>query len=172
MATVTFLGAAQEVTGSCHLVEAEGLGRVLLDCGMHQGGNSVERIRNESFEFEPASIDAVILSHAHLDHSGLLPRLVAEGFGGPVYCTRATADLLPVMLYDSFGLYERDLERYNLKRRRRGEEAWDPAYTKADVAELLQRCEGVPYRQTKRLQGHASVRFLDAGQFWALPSPN
>ena len=75
MATITFYGAAQEVTGSCHLLESPSIGRVLLDCGMHQGGDAVERIRDEEFQFDPAEIDAVVLSHAHLDHSGLLPRL-------------------------------------------------------------------------------------------------
>jgi len=163
MASVSFYGAAREVTGSCHLVEAEGLGHVLLDCGMHQGGNAVERIRKESFRFDPASIDAVILSHAHLDHSGLLPKLVASGFEGPIYCTNATADLLPVMLYDAVGLYERDLERTNRKREQRGEEPYEPAWTKADVAATLSLLEGSPYRQLKRLHGHASVRFHDAG---------
>ena len=75
MATITFLGAAQEVTGSCHLLESPALGSVLLDCGMHQGGDAVERIQDEEFAFEPASIDAVLLSHAHLDHCGMLPKL-------------------------------------------------------------------------------------------------
>ena len=163
MAAVTFLGAAQEVTGSCHLVNAEGLGNVLLDCGMHQGGNAVKRLRSESFDFNPVDIDAVILSHAHLDHSGLLPKLVADGFTGTIYCTSATADLLPIMLYDAVGLYERDLERDNRKRRQRGEEPWPAAWSKADVAATLELLDPTPYRQTKRIHGHAAVRFHDAG---------
>jgi len=163
MASVTFLGAAKEVTGSCHLVEATGLGKVLLDCGMHQGGNAVKRLRAESFDFIPSDIDAVILSHAHLDHSGLLPKLVAEGFSGPIYCTSATADLLPIMLYDAVGLYERDLERQNRKRQQRGEEPWPAAWSKADVKATLELLQPTPYRQLKRLHGHASVRFHDAG---------
>ena len=116
MASVRFLGAAQEVTGSCHLLSSPAVGKVLLDCGMHQGGDAVDRLRDERFGFQPAEIDAVILSHAHIDHSGLLPKLVSEGFRGPIYCTRATADLLQVMLNDAAGLYERDLERENLRR--------------------------------------------------------
>ena len=120
MATITFLGAAQEVTGSCHLLESPAVGRVLIDCGMHQGGDAVERIQDEHFEFDPASIDAVLLSHAHLDHSGLLPRLYHEGFRGSIHCTRATAELLDVMLHDSVGLYLRDLERTNIRNARRG----------------------------------------------------
>ena len=92
MATITFLGAAQEVTGSCHLLEGPGVGHVLLDCGMHQGGDAVQRIQDEEFAFDPGTIDAVILSHAHLDHSGLLPRLYHEGFRGVRYFAPA---LLP-----------------------------------------------------------------------------
>ena len=88
MAIITFHGAAQEVTGSCFELESSGTGRLLLDCGMHQGGDVVERIGNETFNFDPASIDNVILSHAHLDHSGLLPKLYREGFRGAVLCTR------------------------------------------------------------------------------------
>ena len=110
MATLTFLGAAQEVTGSCHLLETQAGGRILLDCGMHQGGDAVQRIQDERFDFDPADIDIVVLSHAHLDHSGLLPKLFHEGFSGPVICTQATAELLVVMLNDSVGLYLRDLE--------------------------------------------------------------
>ncbi|MDP4652489.1 MAG: MBL fold metallo-hydrolase, partial [Haliea sp.] len=115
MATLTFYGAAQEVTGSCHLLESKACGRVLLDCGLRQGGDAVERIHNERFSFRPDSIDAVVLSHAHLDHCGMLPLLVHQGFKGPIYCTRATADLLPIMLHDAVGLYLRDLERQNLR---------------------------------------------------------
>ena len=85
MGTITFHGAAQEVTGSCHLVESPAIGRVLLDCGMRQGGDALNRIQDEGFPFEPNSIDAVILSHVHLDHSGLLPTLVNLGFSGPYW---------------------------------------------------------------------------------------
>ena len=133
MATITFFGAAQEVTGSCHLLEGPGVGRVLLDCGMHQGGDAVDRIQDEEFAFDPATIDAVVLSHAHLDHSGLLPRLCHEGFAGPVICTRATAELLEIMLNDSAGLYLRDLERTNIRNARRGRPLLDPTYTLEDV---------------------------------------
>ena len=145
MATITFHGAAQEVTGSCHLLESPALGRVLLDCGMHQGGDAVERLRDEEFPFDPANIDAVILSHAHLDHSGLLPKLAHEGFSGPVICTRACAQLLEVMLNDSVGLYLRDLERTNLRNARRGREPLEAAYGKEDVDAVLKQCDGYPY---------------------------
>ncbi len=163
MATITFYGAAQEVTGSCHLLESPAIGRVLLDCGMHQGGDAVERIQDEVFPFDPASIDAVILSHAHLDHSGLLPKLYHEGFRGPVLCTTATAHLLEVMLHDSVGLYLRDLERNNIRNARRGRPAEDPVYDMADVEGVLKLCRGHRYRETIRFERGAELVFYDAG---------
>ncbi len=163
MATITFLGAAQEVTGSCHLLESPGIGRVLLDCGMHQGGDAVERIQDEEFSFDPATIDAVVLSHAHLDHSGLLPRLCHEGFSGPVICTRATAQLLEIMLNDSVGLYLRDLERTNIRNARQGRPLLDPIYTMEDVEAVIKQCEGHRYREVVFLGERASLRFYDAG---------
>ena len=163
MATITFLGAAQEVTGSCYLLESPGIGRVLLDCGMHQGGDAVERIQDERFAFDPAAIDAVVLSHAHLDHSGLLPRLVHEGFTGPVICTRATAELLEIMLNDSVGLYLRDLERTNVRNARQGRPLIDPIYTMEDVEAVLRLCDGYRYRESIPLGEGAAVRFYDAG---------
>ncbi|MEX1198959.1 MAG: MBL fold metallo-hydrolase [Pseudohongiellaceae bacterium] len=163
MATVTFHGAAREVTGSCHLLESEASGRVLLDCGMHQGGDAVDRVQDEKFPFNPAEIDAVILSHGHLDHSGLLPLLVSGGFRGPIYCAQATRGLLRILLEDAAGLYEKDLERQNLKRRRSGRPPISPAYTGRDVARVLKQCEGHPYHHRFDLGPHSSVRFLDAG---------
>ncbi len=163
MATITFLGAAQEVTGSCHLVESPSVGRILLDCGMHQGGDAVERIQDEQFAFDPATIDAVVLSHAHLDHSGLLPRLVHEGFTGPVICTLATAELLEVMLNDSVGLYLRDLERNNMRNARRGRPLLDPIYTMEDVEAVLKQCVGHRYKESIALGESASLCFHDAG---------
>jgi metallo-beta-lactamase family protein len=163
MATITFHGAAREVTGSCHLLEAAGFGRVLLDCGMHQGGDAVDRIQDEEFAFDPASIDAVVLSHAHLDHSGLLPRLYRGGFAGPILCTRATAELLEVMLNDSVGLYLRDLERTNVRNSRRGKPLLDPIYTLEDVEEVLKLCSGHSYGEHVPLGQDATVVFHDAG---------
>jgi metallo-beta-lactamase family protein len=94
MATVKFLDAAQKVTGSCHMFEASAFGRILFDCGMHQGGNRVDRKQKETFLFDPHTIDAVIPSHAHLDHSGMLPKLLNDGYNGPNHCADGTADLL------------------------------------------------------------------------------
>ena len=163
MATLTFYGAAQEVTGSCHLLESKACGRVLLDCGLRQGGDAVERIHNERFSFRPDSIDAVVLSHAHLDHCGMLPLLVHQGFRGPIHCTRATADLLPIMLHDAVGLYLRDLERENLRAARRGRKTREPVYDEQDVERVLKQLEPSRYRKPFKLGQHCSVTLHDAG---------
>ncbi|MEH6586682.1 MAG: MBL fold metallo-hydrolase [Halioglobus sp.] len=163
MATLTFLGAAQEVTGSCHLLESPAVGRVLLDCGMHQGGDAVERIQDEEFAFDPATIDAVLLSHAHLDHSGLLPRLYHEGFRGEIRCTAATAELLYIMLHDSVGLYLRDLERTNLRNARRGKPRLDAVFDMDDVSGVLGLCNGCAYGERNPLGEAGTLAFHDAG---------
>jgi metallo-beta-lactamase family protein len=163
MAILTFLGAAQQVTGSCYLLETEGLGKVLLECGMHQGGDAIERIQKEGFSFNPADINLLILSHAHLDHCGLIPKLVHDGFKGAIYCTRGTAKLLPVMLLDAVGLYERDLEMENFRRQRRGEKPLKPEYTRRDVLRAIKLCRGVSYRETLPLAPGARLIFHDAG---------
>jgi len=163
MAKLTFYGAAQEVTGSCYLLETAGGGRILLDCGMHQGGDAVERIEQEEFAFDPSDIDAVVLSHAHLDHSGLLPKLFREGFSGPVICTRATAQLLDIMLHDSVGLYLRDLERTNVRNSRRGRPHVEPAFDMESVEGVLKLCEGVAYEHEFTLGDSVTIVFHDAG---------
>jgi metallo-beta-lactamase family protein len=163
MATLTFYGAAQEVTGSCYLLESPAVGRILMECGMHQGGDAVERVEAEKFAFDPASIDAVVLSHGHLDHSGMLPKLVNQGFSGPIYCTQATRNLLKILLEDAWGLYERDLERENLRRERSGRDLVEPQYTARDVEEVLRLCEGQRYHTQMQIGPAAYLRFLDAG---------
>ena len=163
MATITFYGAAQEVTGSCHMLEAAGLGRILLDCGLHQGGDAVERIQDEIFPFAPGDVDSVILSHAHLDHSGMLPKLVHDGFIGPIICTSATAELLRIMLNDSVGLYMRDLERTNTRNARRGRPLIEPVFDMDDVEAVLKLCQPHPYGQSVQVGESGSLRFLDAG---------
>ena len=148
---LTFLGAAGEVTGSCYLVEA-GETSFLIDCGMFQGGRAAD-FRNRRFGFDPRRIDFVLLSHAHIDHSGLIPRLVASGFRGPVYATRATCDLLGVMLPDSGHLQEREAER----------ERGRALYTEKDARSCLRQLRPVDYDMETR--PHLSVRckFRDAG---------
>jgi metallo-beta-lactamase family protein len=137
MATVKFLGAVQEVTGSSHMFEAPGFGRILFDCGMHQGGSNVDRVQKETCLFDPHTIDAVILSHAHLDYSGMLPKLVHDGYSGPIYCAAATADLLQVILLDSVHIYLGDLSRENRHLARKGKPLLEPEYTEEDVQKTL-----------------------------------
>jgi len=163
MPAIRFLGAAQEVTGSCYLLETSGGGRILLECGMHQGGDAMERIESERFGFEPGDIDAVLLSHAHLDHSGLLPKLVQEGYSGPILCTRSTVGLLDVMLRDSVGLYLRDLERHNRRNHERGKSPVKPAFTMAAVERVLKLCRGHAYREEVPLGDSVTAVFHDAG---------
>jgi metallo-beta-lactamase family protein len=163
MATVTFHGAAQEVTGSCHLLESPACGRILLDCGMRQGGDVDRRKGNADFDFDPKSIDAVVLSHGHLDHCGMLPLLSKRGFRGPIYCTRATADLLPIMLNDAAGLYLRDLERENRRARRKGKPEEDPIYDYEDVDAVLNSLEPIRYRTAHNISPETVLTFYDAG---------
>jgi len=163
MAMLTFLGAAQQVTGTCYLLESGALGRVLLDCGMRQGNDTPDRDAGVKLAFAPEAIDAVILSHAHIDHSGMLPTLVHQGFVGPIYCTKATARLLHVMLNDAVGLYEKDLEYDNLRRLRRGEKPLKPTYTRKDVLKTLKMCEPIRYQECLPLGKGASLCFHDAG---------
>lgn len=161
MAKLTFWGAAQEVTGSCHLIETEGVS-VLLDCGMHQGGRKSEKRNGEPFPFDPSQLDAVVLSHGHLDHSGLLPRLFKEGYKGPVYCTEATRNLLAIMLEDSANLHLRDVEWENRRLKRSGKAEIEPWYDMDDVLSVLEHCIGIPYHQEQKVNGHVSVYFRDA----------
>lgn len=162
-AHLTFLGAAREVTGSCYLLEDPSFGRVLLDCGMHQGGDDVERRREEELPPDLAHIDAVILSHAHLDHSGLLPKLFHNGFDGPIYCTAATADLLDIMLNDAVGLYSYDLKKENIRRARRGQPQLEPEFTEGDVMDVLDACRPCDYESPSSIGERAHVCFYDAG---------
>ena len=130
--TLTFHGAARTVTGSCMEFRSGG-SRILVDCGLFQGSRSLEALNYEPLDFDPKTIDAVVLTHAHIDHSGLLPRLVAGGFRGAIWCTRETADLLEYMLADSGRIQEYEAERRNRRRDRAGEDPIRPIYTEADA---------------------------------------
>lgn len=164
---ITFLGAAREVTGSCYLVET-GSVRFLVDCGMFQGGRLADTHNRQPFPFTPRDIAFVLLTHAHIDHSGLLPRLVAEGFKGPIYATEATADLVKVMLPDSAHIQEKEAEKENWRREQKGRKQRKappatPVYTTAEVEACLRHLLPVPYDTTK--SPHPSVRcsFRDGG---------
>lgn len=163
MATITFYGAAQEVTGSCYLLESPAFGRILLECGMHQGGDAVERVGRDDFKFNPQEIDAVILSHGHLDHSGLLPKLVNQGFAGSIYCSEGTRGLLRILLEDSWGLYERDLEYENKRNQRSGKPKKEAEYSKKDVDKVIELCEPIPLSVDTELGPGLRLCFHDAG---------
>lgn len=162
MATLTFLGAAKEVTGSCHLLETASA-RILLDCGMHQGGRKAELRNQEPFPFNPHKIDAVILSHGHLDHSGLLPKLVRDGFKGPIYATEATRHLLAIMLKDAVNLYLRDIENDNKRLKRAGKRTLKALYDMDDVKKVLKLCVGVSYHKTQSVCSDVTLSFWNAG---------
>lgn len=159
--TVTFWGAAHTVTGSMHLIES-GRQRVLLDCGLYQGRRAEAWKRNSEFPFSPSRLDAVVLSHAHIDHCGNLPHLVRAGFHGPIYCTPATRDLIAVMLADSAKIQEEDAWHLN-RRRPSGEPPIEPLYNYRDVRRTLQLARAVPYDGLQTIGKNITVRFADAG---------
>ena len=135
---ITFYGAARTVTGSKHLVELENGTRLLLDCGLFQGRRAEAEVINSKLPFDARSIDAVLLSHAHIDHSGLLPRLYRDGFRGRIWATHATYDLCALMLLDSASIQERDIEFVNKRRSRQGEPLAEPLYSQADAEGALE----------------------------------
>jgi len=158
---VKFHGAAGEVTGSLHEVEAAGK-RLLMDCGMIQGSPEAEARNAEAFPFEPSTLDALIVSHAHIDHIGRIPLLVQRGFKGPIYAQQATADLMPIMLLDAAGIAEGEAMRAN-RRRYRGQAEAVPLYTKDDVREALRHVRILPYDQRSEILPGVEIAFRDAG---------
>lgn len=159
--TVTFCGAARTVTGSMHRVDACGKS-LLLDCGLFQGSRAEARLRNRTFPFKPRDIDAVLLSHAHIDHCGNLPHLVKEGFSGPIYCTPATRALAGVMLGDSAKIQEEDAAYLNRHREKRGP-VIEPLYDGRDVFRTLLRFKAVRYDEAFTVGRGLEARFVDAG---------
>ncbi len=156
---LTFFGAAKAVTGSCHCVECGGK-KILLDCGLQQGRDERD---NSQFDFDPTSIDAVISSHAHIDHSGRLPLLVKQGFKGNIYCTRLTGELLDIMLRDSAHIQEGDAQWKNQKGKRAGNEPVEPLYTLKDVEDTLTHLVTMEYGQEVQITDGVKIRFVDAG---------
>ncbi|MCB1800476.1 MAG: MBL fold metallo-hydrolase [Gammaproteobacteria bacterium] len=159
---IHFHGAAGEVTGSCHLVDT-GSSRILLDCGLIQGGRKDEARNHQPFPFEPASIDAVILSHAHIDHAGRIPLLVKSGFTGPVYTHSATLDLCRILLRDAATLSERDARWENRKRERKGLEPVEALFTVEDAELAMLQFEGLEYEAETTVLPDVTVRLSDAG---------
>jgi metallo-beta-lactamase family protein len=159
---ITFHGAAQTVTGSQHLVEVNGHS-ILLDCGLYQGSRKESDRRNRNLPFDPASVDVLVLSHAHIDHSGNIPNLVKAGFKGDVVCTFATRDLCAAMLRDSGNIQERDVEYVNKKRRKRGEPPVEPIYTEEDAIHALGCFLAIGYERPYTVVPGVTLTFYDAG---------
>ena len=159
---IKFCGAATGVTGSCHLLSTENH-KILLDCGQFQGGKAQDALNEEPFPFDPAEIECVVLSHAHIDHCGRLPLLVKRGFRGAIYCTDATADLLEVMLKDSGFIHEKEAEWQSRKNERAGRKPVEPLYTVRDSEETLKYVRPVMYDQLFEINDEMKVVFNDAG---------
>ncbi|WP_031513461.1 MBL fold metallo-hydrolase RNA specificity domain-containing protein [Desulfofalx alkaliphila] len=159
---IKFLGAAQVVTGSCFLLEV-GNHKIAVDCGLFQGTKELKERNYRDFVVPPSSIDFVLLTHAHIDHSGLLPKLIKHGFKGRVFATSATADLCEVMLPDAGYIQEMECERKNRKYRRSGRKLIEPIYTAEDGEKAMQYFERVAYGDIIPITPQITARFLDAG---------
>ncbi len=162
LARLTFLGASGEVTGSMYLLET-GTARVLFDCGMCQGEGHARAQNARTFPFEPRALDALVLTHAHIDHSGLVPKLVREGFRGKIHATQASGELLGVLLRDSAHIHEMDTKAENRRRQRHGKEALEPLYEVADAERALQQLVLHPFDATFEPVPGVRLRFVRAG---------
>ncbi|MDI9485065.1 MAG: MBL fold metallo-hydrolase [Bacillota bacterium] len=159
---IQFLGAAETTSGACYLIQS-GENRLLVDCGMFHGPEELKQRNYGDFPFNPAEIDAVVLTHAHIDHSGLLPKLVKHGFTGPIYATTVTCDLCSIMLADSGYIQESEVERKNRKRSRRGQELLTPIYTVDDAYEAMKQFRRMVYDEEVPILPSLRVRFRDSG---------
>ncbi len=159
---ITFIGAAKTVTGSCFLVETKG-SKFLVDCGMFQGHKREDAMNEEPFPFNPADIDFILLTHAHIDHSGRIPKLCNDGFKGSVYTTKATAELCSIMLPDCGHIQEFETEWQNRKRLRAGKKPKQPLYTYQQALDCISLFSSVGYNDVIKLSDNIRVRFNDAG---------
>jgi metallo-beta-lactamase family protein len=160
---LAFHGAARNVTGSKHLITLNNGTRILLDCGMFQGMGEETESMNEDFGFDPRQVNYLVLSHAHIDHCGLIPRLVAEGFKGEIFCTAATMDLAKILLMDSAKIQTQDAEYSNKHRQRKGLPLVHPLYTDDAVMEALRLFKIVEYNQDHEIDPRITLHFTDAG---------
>jgi metallo-beta-lactamase family protein len=158
-----FIGATEAVTGSEHLIITEKGKQILLDCGLYQGMGKETDTLNRDLGINPDNIEAVILSHAHIDHSGKLPYLVKEGFKGKIYCTPATFDVCEVLLIDSAHIHESDIHFINKRRKRNGMEPLEPLYTIKDAERCLKHFKSIPYDAEFQLNDELSFHFTDVG---------
>lgn len=159
---VTFMGAARTVSGSCYVLEC-GATRFALDCGMHQGNKEIEKRNRNLDRYDPKRLDFILITHAHIDHTGLLPGMVAKGFRNPIYCTEPTRDLLEIMLLDSAHIQEMEAEWSNRKRLRTGVEPVRPLYSIADAERTVPLMATVDYARTFEPAPGLKVTYLDAG---------
>jgi metallo-beta-lactamase family protein len=159
---ITFHGAARTVTGSQHLIEVNGK-RILLDCGLYQGSRQEAMNRNRNFPFDPTQIDAMVLSHAHIDHSGNIPNLVKHGFKGDIFCTFATRDLCSTMLMDSAYIQQKDAEFVNKKNAKHGEPPIEPLYMVEDAVRSLDFFSAIGYHRQREILDGVNLTFIDAG---------
>ncbi len=159
---IQFIGGARTVTGSQHLLSINGK-NTLLECGLFQGRRQDTYEKNKNFKFDPKEIDALILSHAHIDHSGNIPNLVKNGFDGPIYATAATVDLCEIMLKDSAYLQERDVEWLNKKRRNKNQEPAEALYSLEDVERALTNFVAIEYNTATEIFPGTNAIFQDAG---------
>jgi metallo-beta-lactamase family protein len=159
---IQFYGSVREVTGSMHLLGVGGK-RILLECGLYQGKRQEAIKKNASFPFDPSSVDALVLSHAHIDHSGNIPQLVKQGFRGNIHCTHATQDLASLMLRDSAHIQEKDAEFWNKHAKRSGKPQISPLYTMEDAEKSLSLFVGVGYGRAVDVTPDVRVTFFDAG---------
>ncbi|WP_413708993.1 MBL fold metallo-hydrolase [Rhizobium sp. Rhizsp82] len=157
-----FYGAAGCVTGSCFLLELPSA-RVLVDCGLFQGAKSEKELNYKPFPFIPAELDAVVLTHAHIDHSGLLPKLAKEGFSGPIFATAATIDLCAIMLQDSGHIQESEVKQLNRRNRRRGRGTVEPIYSADDARRMMPQFVPIPYGEWREVALDLRFRIWDAG---------
>lgn len=160
---IAFHGAARTVTGSKHLITLKNGKKILLDCGMFQGMGKDTDALNRDFGFEPSEVDAMILSHAHIDHSGLIPRLVKQGFGGKIFCTDATRALCALLLEDSAEIQESDVKYHNKSSKAQGGPLLQPLYTIEDAKNCLSRFYDQPYNQWFDVTEGVQAMFTDAG---------
>lgn len=160
---ISFHGAARCVTGSKHLLTVKGNRKILLDCGMFQGMGNQTAALNSNWGFDPTSVDILVLSHAHIDHSGLIPKLVKDGFNGKIFATPATKELTGVLLEDSAKIQEDDVKYANKRRAAQGQPLLLPMYTKADAERAMDLFETVEYDQWFRIEDGVELLYTDAG---------
>ena len=165
--TLQFCGAARVVTGSCHLVTLDNGTKILLDCGLYQGRSKEMARFNENWYFDPSDIDVLVLSHAHIDHAGRIPKLVKDGFKGKIYCTHATRSLCAIMLLDSAYIQERDAEYFNKRNAKRKPEHRrpdrEPLYETTDIPRVMKQFRSFGYDDWVRIGRGVEIQFKDAG---------